>query len=245
MLRLAGKDERTLARVRELDDEWRRWDAIRRALHEGTLREFVGSRQAAARGGATASDPEGDAQHYVPMFEHVQAQTLRRFDVRIAELEAELAIAAQRRTLRQELGFTGADDATWVTLHLDLSLGGGAPTWGFVAGDYNNVFFNFRAVKPEGDAPGYYGRILNVISDTRPERHAPSLDLATLSDPTAGASFASGPFVSTGSGAGGQGIYNLALMTGNDGRLREGHPADSLETSSGDACGRRRARRRS
>ncbi len=227
VLRLSAKKD--AARIKTLEDSWRRWDAIRRALHEGTLVVFVGVWEDAARTAPPGSEAALEAAEYARMFEQVKAATFARFELRAAELEGEIAAAEQRGAMRSALGFTGGDDATWIALHVDLSLGGGAPKWGFVAGDYTGVFFNWRATKPEGDAPGYYGRVLNVVSDTEPRRHAPSLDPTTLADPTSGATFAAGPFVSTGSAAGGYGIYNLSVMTGNDVRLRDGHPADTAQ----------------
>jgi hypothetical protein len=155
--------------------------------------------------------------------------TLSRFRRRSRELEQDIRRAEQRGRLRNGLGFTGGDDSTWVTLHVDVALGGGGPRWSFMAGDVTNVLFGFRATKPEGDAPGYYGRVLNVVRQTEPAAIAPNLDLEALKDPTSGMSFATGLHVSTGNAAGSYGIYNLSAVTGSDAHLRDGHPADTVD----------------
>jgi hypothetical protein len=213
-------------RVRELDREWRRWDELRRALHEGTLRDFVaGARARSATGGPEAAE----ARRYLELFGDVRTRALDSFARRITELADELRSDEQRAELKRSLGFGGGDDATWIVLHAELALSGDAPTWGVVAGDWSALQFAWRAPKPEGDAPGYYGRVLNVVRGLETSRLAPSLDLDTLSDPSLGFTFAGDPFVTSASVAGSYGVYNIALLTGYDRRPRDGHPSDTLE----------------
>lgn len=196
-----------------------RWDEIRRALHGGRLAALVAERGVAVAAGA------GD---FAALFGELQARTLRRFERRLAELGAEIHGAEQRARLRSGLGHEGEGGPPWVVLHATYDFGDHGRTWGVVVGDWTQRLFPWRQPKPEGDTPGYYGRVLNAfaaaVGEVSPER----FDRRTLEEPSMGTSFAPGPFVNGGAIAGAYGYYNVALMTGHDGRPRDGHPADTL-----------------
>lgn len=208
----AGESERRA--LHELDQAALRWDELRRALHVRELGSFVTARR-------------GDGA-YAPLFEELVAQTVTRFERRIAELVELSAIDVERERLRAGLSRDGK--APWIVLHASYDLSDRGATWGAVAGDYTLRLFSWRAPKPEGDAPGFYGRVLNALREAGSAAPPLSgLDLRSLGDPTLGASFAPQPFVSSGAIAGTYGIYNLTFTTGYDARPRDGHPADTLE----------------
>lgn len=199
------------AELEALDREALRWDEVRRALHVGELGGFVARHE---------SEPAFEA-----VFGQLVERTEGHFRRRIAELEHALARGEQRDRLRQGLGFQGGVESPLIALHVSLDFSDVGARWGVVVGDWSQRLFSFRQPKSEGDAPGYYGRVLGAFRDVANE--GGSLDLDSLSDPARGLTFAPGPFVQAGSVAGAYGIYNVALMTGYDRRSRDGHPADT------------------
>lgn len=216
-------------RIRELDAKSLRWDELRRALHKNALAGFVRQQRRNAEGSDAAA---ATGKLYLSLFEELRARTLARFERRLGELERITAIDAQRSALRRALTTTVGDSVKplWIVLHATFNFSDAGATWGVVAGDWTHRFFSWRAAKGDADAPGYYGRVLNALSDAaRGVKGLQTLDRRTLSDPSLGLTFAPGPFVSSGAAAGGYGLYNVSLMTGYDSRPRDGHPADTLE----------------
>ena len=204
------------------------WDELRRALHEDRLATFVRQSTAAAKGKGPAAE---EHQRYAPLFEELVRATDARFGRRIAELETVSTIDQQRDALRRALGRNSSDPKKRVAtiLHLDYNFSDVGPVWGAVAGDWTHRLFAWRTPKPEGDNPGYYGRVLNALGNTAKELDGlDGLDRRTLADPNIGTTFAPGIFVAAGTVAGSYGLYHLSLMTGYDRRPRDGHPADSL-----------------
>jgi hypothetical protein len=224
----AGGDARPESRERsvaELDAESLRWDQIRRVLHEDALRSFVVEQQGLAEAGGDGAQV---AQQYQSILGRLRDRTLVRFERRLQELAELVEIDQQRQRLRNALGFGSVEDPTRIVLHVTYAFSDQGSTWGVVVGDWTNRLFAWRSPKADGDMPGYYGRVLNAIREVEPDQPGCGFDPSTLSDPNLGLSFAAGPFVASGAIAGAYGIYNVSLMTGYDGRPREGHPADTL-----------------
>ncbi|HEY3237705.1 MAG TPA: M28 family metallopeptidase, partial [Polyangiaceae bacterium] len=202
-----------------------RWDEVRRALHEDKFGKFVVFKLAAARGkGADAQE----AKQYQKIFVRLRHDALGIFDRRMAELRDSIAIDRQRNLLREAMASSGKKE--WVVLHVEYNLSDGGPTWGVVVSDWNRLLFPFRPARTDGDAPGYYGPVLNAFNDSAKQLNLKRLDVKTFTDPDLGLSFAPGPFISAGNVAGEYGLYNVSIMTGYDRRLRDGHPADRLES---------------
>jgi hypothetical protein len=204
----------------ELEALAQRWDEIRRALHEHTLGVFV-----------TQTRGSTQATRFEPQFIELEARVRGRLQRRTAELLQLVGNDAERSQLRRALSEdqNGERRPEWVVLHAAYDFSGEGATWGPVVGDYSNALFEFRVPKPEGDLPGYYGRVLNVLSSSAKRGlPLPALDARTLDDPALGLSFAPGPFESPATVAGSYGIYNLSLMTGYDARPRDGQPSDTV-----------------
>ncbi len=222
LLRLRGKDRRQAA---ALDDLALRWDELRRALHKDMLVQFLDEQARIAR---TTGPEQKAAAEFQLLFTELDRRTIDRFERRLREL-AELAqIDNQRGALRRALGLLPDAPRPAIVLHSTLNLADQGPTWGTVVGDWTNRFYSFRQPKSDGDMPGYYGRVLNALSDAA--RTLPELSLlerSTLADPNLGMTFAPGSFVSSGTIAGSYGLYNLSFMTGYDRRPRDGQPADT------------------
>ncbi|HWZ87508.1 MAG TPA: hypothetical protein VNW92_01625, partial [Polyangiaceae bacterium] len=204
----------------ELEALAQRWDELRRALHERTIARFVAQTRASPR-----------ATRFEAQFAELEQRVSGRLERRLLELGQLSASDAERRQLRRALreNQPGEERPEWVVLHAAYDFSGDGATWGAVVGDYSNRIFGVRQPKPEGDLPGYYGRVLNALSAPA-ERGPPlrGLDLRTLGDPAFGLGFMPGTFESPAAVAGSYGIYNLSLMTGYDSRPRDGQPSDDV-----------------
>ncbi len=204
------------------------WDDIRRAFHENALEVFISRQQRLA----SQSIPGGQrGNEYLELIDTLKERTLVRLTARIEELEQLTERDRQREALREGLGYSvnGTRRIPWVVLHATYNLSDASPSWGVVAGDWTNQFFDWRTPRTDGDNPGYYGRVLNALLQAADSISGLSnLDRQSLSDTTLGSTFAAGPFVASGSVAGSYGIYNLSLMSGYDARVRDGYPADTL-----------------
>ncbi|HEY4103667.1 MAG TPA: hypothetical protein VGM44_07235, partial [Polyangiaceae bacterium] len=204
----------------ELEALAQRWDEIRRALHERTLSRFVAKAESSA-----------DAPRFAPQFVELEQRVRGRFARRKRELAQLRDNDVERARLRAALCETqsGEERPEWVVLHAAYDFSGDGATWAPVVGDYSNLLFEFRPPKPEGDLPGYYGRVLNALSaSARSGAPLGGLETRTLDDPALGLSFAPGRFESSASVAGSYGIYGLSLMTGYDARPRDGQPSDTV-----------------
>ncbi len=215
------------SKERELDAERLRWDEIQRALHQDALASFVEAQHAVAAGSGKSSV---EGQLYETIFSELERRTRERLERRAAELRELVVIDGQREKLRAALSVDdgGTQKLAWIVLHVNFDLGDGGKSFGVVVGDWTNQLFPWRQPKPDGDNPGYYGRILNALSEAAKLKPLSRLSMATLGDPTLGRTFAPGRFVSSGSVAGAYGIYNVSLMTGYDARPRDGQPGDTF-----------------
>jgi hypothetical protein len=223
--RASNRDSRRQAEVNSLTDVALRWDEIRRALHKDRLSSFVRQKTAEANTEKVAAS----AKVYLPLFGQLLEATKQRFARREDELEEIIRVDRQRDDLRRGLTSVGREQRRIgkVVLHVSLDLSDGGNTWGVVVGDYTNRLFSWRTPRSDADNAGYYGRVLNALSDVARERSGlEHLDPRTLTDPNFGMTFAPGAFFSSGSIAGAYGFYNVALMTGYDRRSRDGYPGD-------------------
>ena len=204
------------------------WDDIRRAFHGNTLETFIQRQRSAA---LQSGQARARSEAYLELVDELKSGTLSRLSRRLDELSQAILRDNQREVFRQGVGTTSSSgrQMPWVVLHASLNLSDLGPSWGAVAGDWTNQLFDWRAPRSDGDNPGYYGRVLNVLLETANSIHdLPALDRQTLADATLGFTFSPGTFVSSASVAGSYGIYNVSLMTGYDARRRDGYPADSL-----------------
>jgi hypothetical protein len=232
--RLAAAARREMAaeerrRAEELEQTALRWDELRRALHKDALARFAREEEASCREPGARGER---ARAYVALFTELRKSTLERFDRRLSELHGLRAMDEERQALRAALSLPegGSTRPLYIVLHVAFDFSDTGSTWGAVAGDWTNRFFSWRQPKPEGDTPGYYGRVLSALGDSaKTVPGLDALDRRTLADPALGMTFATGSFVSSGTIAGSYGIYNLSLMTGYDRRPRDGHPADSVQ----------------
>lgn len=214
--------------ARSADEVALRWDEVRRALHKDALANFVGERERKLSVGG----PEAAlAKQQLELVSALRVATTSRCERRLAELVRLVSIDEQRDKLRAALasGAASARKIPWVTLHVTYDLSDVGVTWGVVAGEWTNRLFSWRAPKSDADAPGYYGRVFNALTEiSRSVPELARLDRSTLTDPSLGMTFAPGPYFSSGVVAGAYGIYNVALMTGHDRRPRDGYANDTL-----------------
>ncbi|MEX0746217.1 MAG: M28 family peptidase, partial [Phycisphaeraceae bacterium] len=165
-------------------------------------------------------------------FDSLVERTMRQFDDRLEELDIWATIDAQREALRDAMmvGSEGNRELRYIVAHVSYDLADGSGVWGPVVGDWTNRVFRHRTPTASADNPGYYGRVLAALRQASSSLDDENqLADAVMRDPTQGLSFAPRPFVNGGSIAGIYRIYNFAVMTGHDGRLRDGHPGDTLD----------------
>ncbi|HEY2735116.1 MAG TPA: hypothetical protein VGI70_14065, partial [Polyangiales bacterium] len=204
----------------KLEASAQRWDEIRRALHERSLAQLVARAESSA-----------EAPRFAPQLAELEQRVRGRFERRKRELAQLRESDVERARLRAALceAQSGEERPEWVVLHAAYDFSGEGPTWAPVVGDYSNLLFEFRPPKPEGDLPGYYGRVLNALSASAKKGSAlVGLEARAFEDPAFGLSFAPGRFESPASVAGSYGIYELSLMTGYDARPRDGQPSDTV-----------------
>ena len=229
------------AEIRRLAEARAAWDDIRRALHERTLPILIAAVDRVIESGAagvyddeelTVAEAERIREQLATLLTNVTA----RLESRRAELALLQRIDLQRQALREVLtgdppleGDAAATEPWWLAVHLTFDLGDASEVWGPVAGDWEPISYPMRPAKREADSPGYYNRLLGVIRGAA-ETFGPiaGVDDRLLRDPNLGFSFAPGLFTHGGTIAGAYGIYNLACMTGYDGRWRDGHPSDTV-----------------
>ncbi|MFA9480413.1 FtsX-like permease family protein [Phycisphaerales bacterium AB-hyl4] len=224
-----------LEQVEQLHVASLRWDEIRRALHRNALAAFAADQQAYAAGRFESDEAQrwnteqrqhaqAEAQLFVEIFDRLQARASGRFERRLTELVTLIRIDEQRDAIRSAL----ADP--WIVAHVSYDLADGSGVWGPVVGDWTTRLHRHTAPSASADNPGYYGRVLAALRDARDRLDQPiAVDDRLMRDPTLGMSFAPRPFVHSGAIAGIHRIYNFSMMTGHDGRLRDGHPADTVD----------------
>ncbi|TVR47689.1 MAG: ABC transporter permease [Puniceicoccaceae bacterium] len=205
-------------------------DEFRRALFRGTAPALLDSLEGDTVPDLTSLDTDAESQQRIlrEIFPDVAAQLLGntrgRLERRLAELADTERFWERARALR-----TDRDVLPGVHLHISLNLGDAGSRWGVVIGDPVFQMMNLGPI-PAGDQPGNYVRIISQLNDlARDPGVMPHLSRRSLLDTRQGPVFAGEPFTSSAKIAGMYAVYNLALMTENDARLRDGHPADTRE----------------
>lgn len=186
---------------------------------------------------ALTGDPETDRRilsEIVPsVFEELFELMRSRLEGRLSELNEERSYWENTKALRENVRATertaGELRPGRVHLHVSFNLGDISYRWGVVVGDPVDSMSNL-GVHAGADAPGTYVRLLPQLGEiARTRGDLSHLNARTLTDPRFGASFAGEPYTSSSKIAGDFGFHNLALMTENDSRLRDGHPGDTAE----------------
>ena len=209
--RKALQEQRTV-----LTDGIAEWDVARRLLHNRQV-EAMWTRQEKDNG-----EPEAEAvwRKRQALYVRMRDACLAQLGRRLQELDDLIRQDEQRRNLRRRLG------ERWTALHVDFNLSGGGPTWGVVVSD---ALLDFKQ-GANTDSPGAYVRVLAALREAAARTPSlAALDAETLGDPSQSTRFGAGTYVSDGRAAGVYGIYNVTVMTGNDSRPRDGHPADTLD----------------
>jgi heme/copper-type cytochrome/quinol oxidase subunit 4 len=235
-----GEDEQTVAEIEahlsRMLERRAVVDDFRRALFRGTVPAMLDSLEGDTVPDLTALDTDPESQQRIlrELFPDVAAQILSnargRLERRLVELADTERFWERARALRDD-----REDLPGVHLHISLNLGDASSRWGVVIGD--PVFQMMNLIQlPAADQPGNYVRILTQLSDiARGSEDMPNLSLRSLADTRHGPGFVGEPFTSSAKIAGMYGVYNLALMTENDARLRDGHPADTRDALDLDA----------
>ncbi len=159
------------------------------------------------------------------VWEELKARSIGHLEKSRTELEEHVRIDAQVKALQEKLA------GRWIVLHAEYNLSDGGPCWGpVVGGDASGrSTVNVGSDAASSDNAGYYPTVfkaLRAASSSLPSTSA--LQREVLKDPVLTAQYVPGRFISGNTVAGTFGIYNMALMTYHDGRLRDGHPADNL-----------------
>ena len=240
----ADEPDRPQPELTLLEERMRRWDEVRRMLHREELPAFIVELRAIVAGetppvqtesGALADAlEEGDAtgqqaeaKAMLALIDELESRMRSRLQRRLDELDLLQRSDKQRTAIRQAL-YRGSDPY-WITLHVSYDLGDATPVWGPVIGEWTPHLFPVGSIGSGTDDPGYYNRLLAAFGTVVGDR-AGELGVEPLSirDTGFGRGFAPGRYVNGGAVAGSFGIYNLAVMTGYDARLRDGHPADTV-----------------
>lgn len=205
-------------------------DDYRRAIFRGLTPELLDSLEADTPPDLPSLEgDEADARRVLrEIFPDVAREITEnarvRFSRRLQELEDEQRFWEEARALR-----TNREDRTGLQMHVSLNLGDAATGWGVVVGEPVSGLMNLPR-HAAGDLPGNYVRVLTQLQElARVPGSMPNLSRRSLSDTSHGPGFVGEPFTSSGKIAGLHGVYNFALMTENDARLRDGHPADTAE----------------
>ena len=239
----ADDPDRPQPELDRLEAEMRRWDEIRRMLHRDELAVFIGelraivggteSTWASGSGALARAAEEGDAARraeaaaMLATIGDLETRITGRLQRRLDELLLLQRTDKQRDAIRRALS---RDDVPyWITLHTTFNLGDATAVWGPVIGEWTPLLFTTKPPAAGTDDPGYYNRLLAAFGSLVGDRaEALSVAPATLRDTNFGWGFAPGRDVHGGAVAGSFGIYNMAVMTGYDARLRDGHPADTV-----------------
>lgn len=194
-------------------------DEIRRALHERQLPAFVE---------AAKDDPDQR-----PLRDQLEQATRHRLASRLAELHTDYQFWDSALNLRRTFAPGGAApdgvDPGRILLHVEIDFGDRTPRWGVALGDSTMRLLGHIS-HVGSDMPGNYIRLLSElqrISEDNP--HIQHWVARTATDPLFGETFIGAPFTSGGRIAGLYGFYNIMLTTQSDARLRDGHPADTMD----------------
>jgi len=210
-------------------------DDVRRALFGSNLARLIGELDAYRDGSGPApsvtsvedhtDDPDDVFSEIFPsVLSAIETGLRRRFTLRLGELAGEIRFWERASALRGDETRAGR-----VHLHLSLNLGDTGPRWGLVTGDPVNDMTRLGS-RPGADDPGNYVRFFSQLNQLRQDRgDMPGLNVRTLNDPRFGATFAGMAYTTSARVAGSFGVFSAALMTENDSRLRDGHPADVAE----------------
>ncbi len=178
----------------------------------------------AAAGAAGAPGRAASLRAEQAILDQLRLKLLDIYRKRLVELERDIELSAFTDALRERLG--GATTA----LHVTYNLSDGGPRWGLVPGDTTEHWRTGGAHNL--DSPGHYTGVLRAVRSAI-EAPGEPLDLSlfaerTARDPMDGRRFVSGIYVNGGAVAGMHGVYNLAVMTGSDARVRDGHASDTI-----------------
>ncbi len=199
-------DEQELARVGEaieaLDDEFQRWNELRRAL---SRRRPI----------------EADLQNLLD-------QVLVTVREQIALRQAELTILDRELTTGEELH--ALLNNKWISLHTTLLLGDTMPRWGVLIGGDSEIR-NAEGDQPGlyGRVQQSFWRAYRRLEaeGRTPQNFEPATVDATLTQPRL--LWAARGLIHGGEVAGRYGIYNIALGTTHETLPREGTPADTVD----------------
>ncbi len=187
--------------LKAIEARVQRWDQVRRVLHNGRIDQVD-------RG----------------LFPELTRATAQRFDERLEELDLLLKIDGQRQAL---IARAGGD---WNVLHVTYNLSGDGPSWSIVLGDWTERGYLGRS-NTTGDSPGWYQRVLAAVREaagTAGLTPADGFAAQSVADTSSGGRYVPGQYTNGGMVAGTYGIFDVALMTSFDGRLRDGQPSDTL-----------------
>ncbi len=191
-------------RIATTEERVRQWDNMRRYLHEGERTK--------------TTDPAVFETLMTELTQKVKDRLQRRLD----ELTTRIDMDEQRQRLMSKV------TDRWISLHVGYDLADVGPTWNLALSDWTERAY--WGVNAAGDTPGHYGRVLSAFREAARSMPADSgLALDALADTALASRFVPGRFVNSSMVAGTYSIYNLSLMTSFDRRLREGHPADTLD----------------
>ncbi|MCC5844586.1 MAG: hypothetical protein JJU05_10080 [Verrucomicrobia bacterium] len=211
-------------------------DDYRRALFRGGVPALLASLEDETPPDLPSFGEDEAANHRIrrevfpSVADEILQNTRRRLRRRLEELAAEEQFWENARTLRAE-----RETLPGVLLHISLNLGDACSRWGVVLGDPLDQMMNLSPMTA-GDLPGNYVRLLTQLNELADDPEVmPNLVRRTLRDTRHGPGFVGEPFTSSGRIAGMYSVYNFALMTENDARLRDGHPGDTAAALDADA----------
>ncbi len=236
------EDKEIKAREERLERTRLNWDALRRALYNRLLKEFIEKREQYSEGifetaesrmwnEERKAEEQRDAREQLELSADLLSVTEKFLEERLQEL-AELREAdAERSDLRRHL--LEAEDTSEailqdraIVLHASFDFSDIGYQWAPLPVSNYHQLLNVTA----HHNPGYYMRILAAFREAENELDGLNgLSRRGLRDPRYGVTFIPGLIAPEGLVAGRYGIYNVALATGFDRRFRDGHPADNLE----------------
>ncbi len=244
------EDEEFIEREERKEQEQLVWDDIRRAIDDGRLKEMVEAQREYAEGvfetpEAQMWDQRGRdeaqerAQQYKKLFSYLAEDIKDYMHLQLEELEKRFTRDDERTALRdglfeQEDIYEAVRRQRAVTLHISFDFSDSGPEWG-VCAIHEHRLLTGQDLPESGDNPGNYSRVLSAFRQADDAlEDVNELSSRTLRNPRFGTTFIPGYLAPEGLVAGGYGIFNVALATGYDRRLRDGHPADTLENLDGD-----------
>jgi hypothetical protein len=152
----------------------------------------------------------------------LKADCVDKLEISRLEIAGQIRVDEQERILREKLS------NRWIVLHASYNFSGDGPCWGPVVGR-DELLKKFYTA-PSSDNAGFYPSVFKSLRNASRSIPVPNhLQQEVLKDPLITAQYVPGKFTDCCHVAGIYGIFNLALVTYNDARVRDGHPADNLE----------------